>query len=299
MHRIVARVALFGGLVGAGCGTEAGGTGAVVVSVPVSGEEAARTGFPVEDDGERIEFADGWSVTFSKVIVSLANVSVDGSDGARGAGPTGAWLVDLHRGAPDLTRLDGLAARRWDRSSYEVVPPTPDSTLLPGVQPADAEAMVANGHTHLIEGQATKAGRTVTFSWALAEASRNADCMNGDESRQGLVVTASSSVRAELTIHLDHLLWASIGAEGSLMRFDPIAAMADAAGRVTWDDLAKEGLSPRDAQGAPFLDGNGKALVYDPGTARLPEDNLRGFIQTAFRFAGHLNGGGRCTITKK
>jgi hypothetical protein len=297
MHRIVARVALFGGLVGAGCGTEAGGTGTVVVSV--SGEEAARTGFPVEDDGERIEFADGWSVTFSKVLVSLANVSVDGSDGARGAGPAGAWLVDLHRGAPELTRLDGLAARRWDRFSYEVVPPTPASTLLPGVQAADAEAMVASGHTHRIEGQATKAGRTVTFSWAFAEPSRNADCTNGDDSRQGLVVAASSSVRAELTLHLDHLFWTAIGAEGASMRFDPIAAVADAAGRVTWDDLARQGLSPRDAQGAPFLDGDGKALVYDPGTARLPEDNLRGFVQTAFRFAGHLNGGGLCTITKK
>ena len=61
-----------------GCGAQ-GGAGALTVRL--SGEEGAKEGFPVEEDGELIAFADGWNLKFTKYLVSVGRLSITATDG--------------------------------------------------------------------------------------------------------------------------------------------------------------------------------------------------------------------------
>jgi hypothetical protein len=282
-----------------GCGAdEAAGTGSLVVTI--SGEDAAQTGFPVEDDGEVIAFADGWTLRFDKALAAVGAVTVAASDGTVGAGPSGSFVVDLTKAEAQLARFDGLAARRWDAFSYELAAPSAGATAINAGSADDVARMASEGLTYWFTGSASKDGRAVRFDWKFKNPTKNSACTDGDDGKQGVVVPAGSSAKAQVTVHLDHLFWTSIGSEGGVMRFDPIAAVAGDDGLVSLDELAQQPLvGVKDASGADILDGDGKPLVYDPGSTRLDEDNLRGFVTAGLRYSGHLNGGGLCTITRR
>lgn len=271
-----------------------GGDG--TLAVRVSGEEAAKRGLPLEDDGETIAFADGWSLQFDKYLVAIADVTLTNADGDRVEDPA-VYVTDLHLDDADIARFESIAATRWDGFSFSVRGPDDgDEVETRGdVAAEDLAAMQAGGYDMLVAGTATKGERVVTFEWSLANPSRNRDCTNGIDGSSGVIVRNNTVAAAEITFHVEHMFWDTLGSEQNTQRFEAIAAMADADGVIAFDDLREQRLADlRDADGDTLLDEDGAPLVYNPGS--VPIDNLRDFILAATRTEAHLNGEGLCTI---
>lgn len=290
-------IGLLVGLASAAC-TPSAGTGSLVVTIA---GEGAVDGFPLVEDGETIALADDWTIAFSKVVASVGRLSIAASDGEVGFEGTETYVVDLHADEEvTLATVTDLEARRWDRVGYELVPATTGATNVNGVAQGDLDAMVAAGANYLIEGTATKGSASVAFRWLLANPTRNADCTNGNDDKQGVVVVANSTAEAQITLHLEHLFWTRLGTHASNpLRFDPIAAVAGDDGVVTLDELATQSLeAPLDANGERIRNADATNFSYDPGSISPAPQNLRDFVLAATSTQGHLNGEGLCTITR-
>jgi hypothetical protein len=275
--------------------TSCGGTeGVGTVRVSLSGEEASREGFPVGD----IAFADGWSLQFERVIVSLVDFRLAASDGDEAMIEADPIVADLHLGEPIAWTFEGVHAQRWDRVSYHFGAPTAASRKVGVVDDATLASMIANRHALHLEGVATRGDERVPFAFGLdlnVDATR---CEGADET-EGLVVREATFDDAQLTIHLDHLFFDSYATDEPAMRFDPMAAVVGDDGRLTLDDLAAQSTTDvRDANGEPLLV-DGAPLVYDPGDLPLDAPNLRDFVRAAAITIGHFQGEGHCDYARR
>jgi hypothetical protein len=273
----------------AGCAADGEGT----LSFRISGEDGALVGIP----NDEAAFADGWSVEFDRYLVAVADLHIAADGGGTGARDDRVYVADLHAGEPDFEELGPLAARRWDRVSWEMRAPTDDDDVvaLDGVSAEDVAKLRDGGFVYWIEGRATNDDREVTFAWGLDNASVNRDCTNGFDGTAGLVVRNNTISEAEITIHVEHMFWDTLGSEQNELRFEPIASVADADGVVSWAALAEQELANlRDVDGEPLADEMGVALVYNPGS--LPLANLQEFILAATRTQAHFGGEGLCSI---
>lgn len=280
----------------AACSASDGGIGSVAVRV--SGEGAAKVGYPYVKNGAEISFADGWSLRFTKYLVSVGQFSLAAADDTEAFTSNEVFVTDLHVADPVLMTFDGLQARRWERFGFRVVAPSADAKAIGPVLPEDLERMQREGLNYWIEGVAEKAGRSVSFAWGLRNPTRATNCTNGVDNTEGLVVRNNATTETEITFHLDHLFWDSLGTEVARLRFDAIAAAAKD-DVVTLADLETQALADlRDADGEPLLDGAGKRVVYNPGSVPLPAQNLQAFMLAASAGQAHLNGLGLCTISR-
>lgn len=272
-----------------GCGHDGEGT----IALRISGEEAAVEGLPT-DAGEA-PFADGWSVEFDAYLVAIADVEIAAADDG-GTASDVVYIADLHLGDRELDALGPVAARRWDRVSWTVRPPEQDDEIVAdGVAQADVDAMIAGDFDILVRGRATDGTRELTFEWGLENPSHNRDCTNGVDGTAGLVVRNNTVTDAEITVHVEHMFWDTLGSETNELRFAPIAAMADADGVIAFAALADQSLSDmRGPDGEPLLEEDGAALVYNPGSLAI--SNLQEFVLAATRTQAHFGGEGLCTI---
>ncbi|MCC6215843.1 MAG: hypothetical protein IT376_13345 [Polyangiaceae bacterium] len=279
----------------AACGADDSlGTG--TLEVVVTGEDAAKTGFPFEEDGERIALADDWTIVFSQVLLSIGELEVTGSGGDTAVASTDRWIVDLHAGDPSLGRYGGLPARRWEQLGFVIPRAATGARLGDAVSTAAGEQMIAAGATHLLTGTATRGSTSVGFELVLVNPTRSSSCTNGADGKQGVVIANGGAAEVEITIHLDHLFWDSLGSEEARLRFDAWAgadALGDADGRVTTDELALQPLS--DLKGADGTSPLG--VVYDSGSVPLAAQHLGAFVGASASSMAHLNGDGLCTIS--
>lgn len=281
-----------------GCGSEETTAGAGALAVRITGEDAAKTGFPAEEDGESIAFVDGWSLQFSKFLVSFGAINVQGADGKVGVNSTDRYVADLHAADASLPEFEGLAARRWERFSYEITPPDATTKVLGTVEDSFVQTMIAGKYNYWVEGTATKGAESVEFAWGIANATKNANCTNGLDNTEGIVIRSNATTEAEITIHVEHLFWDTLGSESASLRFDAMAAVAGADKKVTTDEIASQALSDlKDASGMPLKDGAGMPVVYNPGSVQLPTSDLLAFLQASSASMAHLNGEGLCTIS--
>lgn len=281
-----------------GCGSEPTEAGTGSLAIRVTGEDAAKTGFPVEEEGESIAFVDGWSVQFTKFLVSLGGIDVRGADGKVASDSSDKYIADLHAGDASLPELEGLAARRWESFSFEVTPPDATTKVLGTVDDGDVQMMVAGKYNYWVEGTATKGAESIEFAWGLANPTKNANCTNGLDDTDGVVIRSNATTEAEITIHVEHLFWDTLGSEDASLRFDAIAAVAGADKKVTTEEIASQSLANlKDANGMPLVDASGMPVVYNPGSVPLKTQDLLAFIQASSASMAHLNGEGLCTIT--
>lgn len=274
----------------------AAGSGSL--TLVATGEDGAKEGFPFEEDGEAVAFTDDWTVSFSKVLVSVGNISLEGDDGKVALRSDEHYLVDLHAGDPELGTFDGLGARRWEKLSYEILPAAGGMTNVSGVASADVEAMVEGGYNYWLEGTAEKGDSAFTFAWGLKNPTRNANCTNGSDDTQGVVIRDNATTEAELTFHFDHLFWSTLGTEEADLRFEAIAAAGRDDGDISWEDLEAQQLASLvGLDGEPLVDEDGNSLVYNPGSVRLAAQDLASFILASSSSMGHLNGEGLCTVS--
>lgn len=272
------------------CGTDEGvGT----VRVSLSGEEASREGFPV---GE-IAFADGWSIEFERVVVSLVDFRIESASGDAAATEADPVVADLHLGEPLAWTFEGVPARRWDRISYRFGPPTEASRRVGSVDEATVAAMIAGEHALHVEGVATRDEERVPFVFAL-DLPVDATACEAADGTEGLVVREATFDDAQITVHLDHLFFDTFATEDASMRFDPMAAVAGVDGLVL-DDLARQSTTDvRNAEGEPLLV-DGSPLVYDPGDLVLDSPTLRDFVRAAATTVGHFQGEGHCDYVRR
>lgn len=269
----------------AACAGEAG-----TLSVSVSGEEAAVDGWPVGDVG----FVDGWTLEFQTLVVNLGGFELRGEDGESAAAGGADLLIDLHQGDRIGWTLDGVAARRWEDVRYVLRPATSASVDLGPVDAAVRQRMIDEGWSIYLEATATKGSENRTIAWGLEHHTINRGCVGGDETL-GVVVPAGAIAEAQVTLHWDHLFFDSQVLDDADMRFDAMSAVADAEGAVTLEALDAQRLADlRDAAGLPLLDAEGDPLLYDPGSAPLPEPTLMHHVLALATTVGHWNGEGHC-----
>jgi hypothetical protein len=273
----------------------AAGSGSL--TLVATGEDGAKDGFPFEEDGESVAFADDWTVSFSKVLVSLGNITLEGDDGKVALSSDEHYLVDLHAGDPELGTFDGLGARRWERLSYEVLPAAAGMTNVSGVPSADVKAMTDEGYNYWLEGTAEKGDASFTFAWGFKNPTSNSNCTNGSDDTQGVIIRDNATTEAELTFHLDHVFWSTLGTEEAELRFEAVAAAGREDGDISWEDLEAQQLASLvGLDGEPLLDEEGEPIVYNPGSVPLASQNLASFILASSSSMGHLNGEGLCTV---
>jgi hypothetical protein len=270
------------------CASE-GGTG--TLSVRISGEEAAQRGYPVGEGEDQIAFADGWTLEFHKVIVSLTHFNLATDDGEEASLDVDSVVVDLHQGTPELWRFEGLAAQRWEEVGYRYSKPRADARVVNDVSGEDLELMQDEGYSLLIEATAHSAERDVELRWGFPLAIDVLHCENGLDGTDGIVVRDNAVTSSEITIHLDHLFFDSYATEEPALRFDAMAAMTPAGRPLMLGDLrGQENLSDlKSLTGVPL------GLAYDPGSAFHPvPKNLEEYVIAAAETTGHWNGEGHC-----
>ena len=296
-RRLATAAAAAAFLIGCDPGADGVGTGTLVLRL--SGEGAAKQGYPyTKDNGQRLEFVDGWTIRFSKFLVSLGELRVRASDGSEGFVAEGPFVADIQKGDPEIARAAGLKARRWDRFGFKVIAPTAAATNLNGVAAADVERMTAGGFNYWIEGTAEKGGETYAFRWGLANPTRNANCTNGTDNTDGFVVRNNGTTVGEITIHVDHLFWDTLGTEQAKLRFEPIAGASRDDREITFTELAGQRLDNLQGRtGERLKNEAGQPLIYDPGSIPILAYNLQGFMLASSASQAHVNGVGLCTVS--
>jgi hypothetical protein len=276
------------GLAVAGCASESGqGT----LSVRVSGEEAALSGYPVGAGEAQIAFSDGWTLEYHKLLLSLSKFSLGTTRGDAAGDDDDPVVVDLHQGETELWRLEGLAAQRWDQVSYRYTPPAAAVRKLGAIDDADVERMREQGISFLMEATLHKDDREVQISFGFPMNIAMLHCANGLDNTDGIVVRENGVTNGEITVHLDHLFLDDWAVPAPSLRFDAMAAVASDDRPLTVDDLKQQdNLSDlRGSDGAP-LD-----LAYDPGSSFHPvPGDLQQYTEAAAETTGHWNGEGHC-----
>jgi hypothetical protein len=284
----------------AACGDDAIGEGGALV-VRASGEASAKQGYPYERDGVEFRFVDGWTLVFDRYLVSFGDIEVATRDGETGSASGRRFIADLKQGDPVVEEVGDLEPRRWDSLSFSVLNADASSELVGQVRGEDADRMRADGLSYLVEGVATHPEKgSLRFSFAQQNATRNRNCTNGLDGTDGVIVRENATTEAELTFHVDHLFWDTLGAEQARLRFDPIwGADRNRDGFVDLEELAQQRLADlQDPDGEPLLDEEGEPLVYDPGAIPLADKNLREFLLAASASQAHLNGLGLCSVQR-
>ncbi len=228
--------------------------------------------------------------------------------------------------------------------SYDLVPASADATFVNFARDSEAALayaeMVERGQTVLYVGTATFRGedcktsddgydfakipQKVRFRLGFETPVRFINCQNQDnqgeafpdeEYQRGVALRANRVTRAQLTLHLEHVLF-SATAHDPALRFDPLAARL--VGRPDEDELTLDdllGVDPTaftDAEEAPLparsCDGSalppGEQLGYDvaidaAGSPATALRDYRDFVQYVQSAQGHLNGGeGLCFVER-
>ena len=283
------------------------------LEIRVSAEQAAMVGLPnladrdeehehsdsEGDAPEELHFVDGWVIDYDKYIVSIGDIEIANSEGDRRSTENDAFVVDLAQAEPAIEVLRDVPGSRWDVFSFSVRPPDDEDVVATqgDVSDEDLDRMIDERLNYWVEDRASKGDVEVRFAWGVQNATRNEACTNGVDDTAGVVLRNNSMAVAEITLHIEHMFWDTLGSEQTRLRFDAIAAMADDEGMVSFEALADQRLADlRDADGQPLLDSDGSLLFYDAGSAPLAEQNLSEFIRATMRSQAHLNGAGLCTI---
>ncbi|RKG74486.1 hypothetical protein D7W79_22780 [Corallococcus exercitus] len=242
-------------------------------------------------------FQDGWSVQFTKYLVSLGDFTLTSAAGDVHT-TTDHLLVDVQKGDVPLTGLTGLEAGRYG-VAFRVSPPEARTVAGASVSADDLAMMRERGFSYFVEGRAQNRDPTLglyTFRMGFPVNARMVDCINGVDGTQGLVVPESSVAEAEVTIHAEHMFYDRLGTHrGVQLRFEAIAATADANHAITPEGLAsQELLDLRGLDGGELRDAQGQPVVYQPGAYALR--TLQEFVTQSIVDQAHLNGGGVCTV---
>ena len=276
------------GLAGTACDNVATGD----VQVTMSGGDGTQRGLP------DTLFQDGWSIQFTRYLVSLGDVTLTSASGETHSSSRHV-LVDVQKGDIPLVELTGVPAGRWD-VGFRVSPPEARTELADGqVSAEDLAMMRERGFSYFVEGHATKQNEPVLrFRMGFPVNALMNNCINGADGTQGIIVPEGSVARPEVTIHAEHMFYDRLGTHrGVQLRFEAIAATAGEDHVITPEGLATQELTDlRGRDGNELRDAQGQPVIYQPGAFDVR--TLQEFITQSVVDQAHLNGGGVCTVVK-
>lgn len=266
-----------------GCGSEEpAGSGSA--SFTTWGEEF------IEQEIPAAEFADGWTIKFTKFLVVIGDVRVADSTGKVGGQMETTTLIEHHApGVKPLITFENLAAKPWTDVSYSIRPVEVTTTLGEGATAADLAMMKNMAYGVYVEGSAEKGAEKKVFHWGFSVPTVYTQCMGDKDGRetQGVLVTNGGTDNVELTIHGDHFFYDDLQSPDAARRFDAIASSdANTDGEVTLAELAQKKL----------IDIDPSSGGYGTGSAADVND-LGAFVTALSRTVGHFRGEGECIVS--
>jgi hypothetical protein len=265
--------------------------GAVVLGLTACGEGSGDVVFTtygedyIEKEIPASAFEDGWSVRFTKFLVTLGELKVGGGGNNVAAASARAQVYDVHRPGPvEVARFTGLSAKDWREVSYAIAP-SADATAG-NASAEDLAKLKEGGFAVYVEGAAVKGEETKRFGWGFTQNTLYEHCESTDKG-EGLTVPDGGAETVQLTIHGDHLFFDDLQSPDAKMRFDAFAAadveggLTGPNGEITLEELALVDLTSL----PPGTYGTGGA-----GNVR----NLRDFVNALARTLGHYQGEGEC-----
>jgi len=242
------------------------------LAVQIYGEEFAEEGIPSD------VFADGWSVSFDKVLLSVGDVSaaVEEEDPALTAPDHRIWDLAL----PSEGVGQEVAAAEVDGGPYDHVAfrVAPSADAVAGNATAeDVELMRDGGYGLYVAGRAEKEGAEMSFAWGFSGATSYREC-------EGTALVDGGEHTTTLTIHMDHLFYDDLFSPEPLVAFDLVAqADADGDAVVTDAELAAVSLDTQER--------------YQVGSTGI--DDLWAFIDQQTSTVGHIDGEGHCGVAER
>jgi len=242
------------------------------------------------------EISDGWSVTFDRYMVTIAEIDVHlVRDETQSVGDTDTHVVDLTQVPAFGTALwsaAGLQAGDWEffyaTSDYQVdgVLSQAGGQSCPPATLATPGGAVSNGNTNLA-GDPCYDNPAVAFSFVSAEETDFGPCEV--DGMPGFNVPSGGTVTVAATIHGDHLFFNGFpeGGEGGVVRLAQWLADCDLNldGEVTMTELAA--ISPSDLVEIDTR--------YQLGGSPIaPLDNMATYVTAQLKTQGHFQGEGEC-----
>lgn len=242
------------------------------LAVHIYGEEFAEEGIPAD------VFADGWAISFDKVLLSVGDVSaaVEENDPALTSPEYRIWDIALPSGGVGHE----VAAAAVDGGPYDHVAfrVAPSADAVAGNATAeDVELMRDGGHGLYVAGRAERDGDSLAFAWGFSGATSYREC-------EGTALVDGGEHTTTLTIHMDHLFYDDLFSPEPLVAFDLVAqADADGDAVVTQAELAAVSLDTQER--------------YQVGSTGI--DDLWSFIDQQTSTVGHIDGEGHCGVAER
>lgn len=248
------------------CGDETETEGEGNLTVTLWGEEYIEDGIPSE------EFADGFSVTYTKFLIALSEVSAAEEDKSKAITASEMKIWDVTKAGPVTIVSKTVPSGDYTHTAYRISPATA-AAVAGNADDADLQRMKDDGLSVYVEGTATDGTTAVTFAWGFDTDTTYDPCHSIG------VLAADGKATIQLTIHGDHLLYDSAISDDPDLRFNDVAlADTDADGIVTEEEL----------------------LAYDITTlsnyvvGSLEIDNMYDYIAHMTSTLGHIDGEGHC-----
>lgn len=253
-----------------------GCTGSGNLSLTTWGEDYIEKEIPAS------AFEDGWSVKYTKFIVSFRDFTLATKTGTKGPVQKSPSLADVTKPGPtELEKFESIPALKYDAVSYAVGPASADSVGVGAIASADVEAMKSGASSVWVEGSLSKGGVTKTFSWKFDTSTHYENCTNPDFG-EGATVPTGGTETVELTTHGDHLWYDDLQSPDAKLRGTAIAAAdANSDGVITQAELAQVQLTT-----LPLGQ-------YGTGGASSVK-TLADFQRALVRTVGHYRGEGEC-----
>jgi hypothetical protein len=196
--------------------------------------------------------ADGWTIAFERVLVSLGHTSLD-SDCDSYSEARYYRLLDLGAGSGQtLGRLFGLGTCDVQ---FRFAPADSDAVLGAGVTPADEMYMRTpvpdDGFNHDagvaldVTGSASRDGAVTLFHWSFRQNIRYGNCAVSENGQLlgGVTLHGGDDLTYDLRIESEALFRDSVDPDQAAIRFAPFAAadlvFGNADGQVSLDELGR------------------------------------------------------------
>lgn len=268
----------------------------------------------------REDVQDGWSVTFSKYILTLGQVELRHIQSGVVSQSSESWAVDLVRLPARGEKLWTLSEVEPGRSDVFYSTPAADFERHDSVGKGDFEELVDAEATHLIVGTLTHPSGTSCPPSDLAEVPADAEPVGENASGDacyatssiafrllvgaevtygpcsidgvpGLAVESGATSTAALSLHGDHLFFGGFpeGSEGEVRRYAQWLADCDLDldGTVTGEELERIPLAELSEFDARFPLG---------GSPIRPLDDVLDYVRSQLSTQGHFQGEGECAL---
>ena len=210
--------------------------------------------------------ADGWNISFGRVLIDVGRISFGGSSCVQYSDARYDRVVDVTQGTGQkLSQEFGLG--QCENLSFRVSTPSSDAVLGVGVTDADTTLMrtpgsdaytPSGGISLIVQGVATNGSMSKTFDWQFRTRLRYDNCsvtIDG-QPEPGVTLAANDSFVFDIRIDAERLFRDDMKDSTAVLRFAPFADADSIYGNndgvVDLDELSAVSLSMAQGYGGPY-----------------------------------------------